>query len=184
VLNAASNTYRVNNRAGNTTTLASDVVSYNDLVELDAVLQTQGARPFESGEYVFVNAPQVYASLLKDPDYKASVQFQAPERIWRGEVGSLGGFRVIRSNAPGFSPATQATSGFTNKIYSSFAIGRFAYQIADLQNLRVYVVAPGGQSDPLQQNRKIGWKFSFKSIITNQNWIRAVFSSGNDSVNN
>jgi N4-gp56 family major capsid protein len=184
VLDAATNNYRPNGRAGDTSLIGSDTVAYVDLVELDAVLQDQGARPFESGEYVFVTPPQVYAGLLKDPDFKAAAQFQAPERIWRGEVASLGGFRVVRTNAPGFAATAQATSGQASKVYSSFALGRLAYQITDLQNLRVYVVAPGGQVDPLQQSRKIGWKFSFKSLITNQNWVRRVRSAGLNSVTN
>lgn len=184
VLNAASNTYFPNNRAGDTSLVGSDLVSYVDLIELDAVLQGNGARPYEGGDYVFVTSPQVYAGLLRDPDWKASNQFQAPQKIWRGEVGTLGGFRVIRSNSPAFASTAQAGSGQSNLIYSSFALGKFAYQITDLQNLRVYVVAPGGQSDPLQQSRKIGWKFAFKSIITNQTWIRRVRSSGLSSVTN
>lgn len=184
VLNGATNSYYVNARAGDTSLYATDRVGYLDCVELDATLQDQGARPFEGGEYVMVCAPQVYASLLTDPDFKASNQFAAPQKIWRGEVASLGGFRVIRTNAPAFAATSQATAGQANKVYSSFALGRFAYQITDLQNLRVYVVAPGGQIDPLQQSRKIGWKFAFKSIITNQNWIRRVRSAGQNSVNN
>lgn len=184
VLNTATNTYYPNNRAGDTSLLASDRVSYVDLIELDAILQGNGARPFEGGEYVMVVAPQVYASLLADPDFKASNQFAAPQKIWRGEVASLGGFRVIRSNSPSFAATSQTTSGAANKVYSSFVIARFAYQITDLQNLRVYVVAPGGQLDPLQQSRKIGWKFAFKSIITNQTWIERVRSAGNNSTTN
>lgn len=184
VLDAATNNYRPNGRAGDTSLFATDLVGYPDFVELDAALQDQGARPFEGGEYVFVTPPQVYAGVLRDPDWKASQQFRSPEKIWRGEVGSLGGFRVVRSNAPGFAAVSQATSGQTNKVYSSFAIARFSYKITDLQNLRVYVVAPGGQVDPLQQSRKIGWKFAFKSVIVNQNWIRRVRSSGANSVNN
>lgn len=165
VLNAATNTYYPFNRAGDTSLLGSDLVGYADLVELDAALQDQGGRPFEGGEYVFVTPPQVYAGLLKDPDFKASNQFKAPDKIWRGEVGMLGGFRVIRSNSPAFAATSQSTAGQSSKVFSSFAIARFAYQITDLQNLRVYVVAPGGQLDPLQQSRKIGWKFAFKSLI-------------------
>lgn len=184
VLDAASNTYYVNSRAGDTSVLATDLPAYNDLIELDATLNGQGARPFEGGDYVFVTSPQPYAGLLKDPDYKASHQLSSPEKIWHGEVDTLGGFKIIRSNAPGFAATSQATAGKSNTVYSSFALGRFAYQISDLQNLRVYVVAPGGQSDPLQQNRKIGWKFAFKSIITNQNWIRRVRSSGLSSTTN
>lgn len=184
VLNAATNTYFVNSRAGDTSLVATDKVAYLDLVELDAALQDQGGRPFEGGEYVFVTPPQVYADLLKDPDFKASNQLRSPEKIWRGEVGLLGGFRVIRSNSPAFAATSQAGAGQSSKVYSSFAIARFAYQITDLQNLRVYVVAPGGQIDPLQQSRKIGWKFAFKSVITNQNWVRRVRSAGANSVTN
>lgn len=184
VLNAATNTYYPNGRAGDTSLIGSDLVGYVDLVEVDALLQDQGARPFEGGDYVFVTPPQVYSGLLKDPDWKASQQFRSPEKIWRGEVGQLGGFRVIRSNSPSFAATSQAGAGQASKVYSSFAIARFAYQITDLQNLRVYVVAPGGQLDPLQQSRKIGWKFAFKSVISNQNWIRRVRSAGSNSVTN
>ncbi len=184
VLNAASNTYYPNNRAGDTSLVGTDLVSYVDLIELDATLQTQGGRPYEGGDYVFVTSPQPYAGLLRDPDWKASNQFAAPQKIWRGEVGTLGGFRVIRSNSPAFAATSQAGGGQANLVYSSFALARFAYQITDLQNLRVYVVVPGGQVDPLMQSRKIGWKFAFKSIITNQNWVRRVRSAGLSSVTN
>jgi N4-gp56 family major capsid protein len=183
VLNAATSTYYPNDRANDTSLLATDVPAYKDLTILDADLQDQGARPFDQGEYVLVVAPQVDAALRQDATYLQAAQFQAPQRIWKGEVADLAGFRVVRSNAPGFAATNQTTPGATNTVYSSFAIARFAYQISDLQNLRVYVVAPGGQSDPLQQSRKIGWKFSFKSIITNDNWITRVRSAGANSVN-
>jgi hypothetical protein len=60
--------------------------------------------------------------------FKAAAQFRAPEKIWRGEVGELYGFRVIRSNSP-FAATSQTGSGQSSLVYSSFAIGRFAYQI-------------------------------------------------------
>lgn len=185
VLNAAANTYYPNGKVSDATLTQTDVPSYTDMVTMDAILNDNGARVMDGGEYVLVIGSQQYASLLKDPDFKASHQLQKPEAIWRGEVDMLGGFRIIRSNAPGFAAATaQATSGAANKVYSGFAIGKFAYQVSNLQNLQVYVVAPGGQSDPLQQNRKLGWKFAFKSIITNQNWIFRLRSAGANSVNN
>lgn len=179
----ATTVYRPNSKTGDASLLASDQIGYSDLVELAATLQGNGARPFADGDYVFVCAPQVYASMLKDPDFKAAAQFRAPERIWKGEVQELADFRVVRTNSPAFSATSQSTSGYTNKVYSSFAIAQFAYQVVTLQNLRVYVVAPGGQSDPLQQSRKIGWKFAFKTVITNQSWLARVRSSGLDSSN-
>lgn len=184
VVAGLTNIYRPNGRSSDTTLVASDQLGYVDLTELDAALLDQGARPFESGEYVLVVAPQVYASLLNDASFKQAAQFAAPQKIWRGEVATLGGVRVVRSNAPALAPLTQAQSGATNKVYQSLALGRFCYQISDLQNLRVYVVAPGGQADPLQQRRMIGWKFAFKTLVTNPNWGTLVHTSGLNSQNN
>jgi len=184
VLAGASNVYRPNGKTSNATTTASDKVGYVDLTAIHASLMDAGARPFDDGDYVFVIPPQVHASLQQDPDFKASNQFGKPERIWKGEVQELAGWRIVKSNAPGFAPFTQATSGAANKVYTSFAIARNAYQVSELQNLRVYAAAPGGQTDTLQQSRKIGYKFAFKAIITNQAWLYQVASAGQASVNN
>lgn len=157
VLNASTATYYPNNRSGISSLLPTDLPSYNDLTAIEAALQTLGARGMDGGDYACVMAPNAYNALLRDPDWKASHQLSSPEKIWRGEVDALAGFRVVRSNAPGFLPYTgNTTTGTATTVYSSFMIGRFAYQISDLQNLRVYVVAPGGQTDPLQQSRKLG----------------------------
>lgn len=184
VLNASTNNYWPAGLSADTSLTASNQLAYTDLVEIEALLNAQGARPFDGGEYVFVTSPQVYAALQKDPDWKAAHQLVHPEAIYRGEVGALAGIRIVRSNSPSFAATSQSTSGAANLVYTSFAIARSAYQVADLQNLRVYVVAPGGQSDPLQQSRKIGYKFAFKTIITNTNWLIRVRTPGVNSVNN
>jgi N4-gp56 family major capsid protein len=184
VLTNGTTVYLPNGRAGVTSLVASDLIGYNDLVQIEANMMDQGARPVKDGMYAFVLPPQVYAGLLKDPDWKASHQLRNPEVIWRGEVGALGGLATVRSNAPGFAPQAQSTSTKTNKWYYSFAIGRQAYAITDLQGLRVYTIAPGGHEDPLYQNRKISYKFAFKSMILNNNWLTVVKSSGQNSTNN
>ena len=183
VLDAASNQYRPNSKTTDATLVASDKLGYVDIVALHATLMDAGGRMFDDGDYVIVVPPQVHATMQTDPDFKASNQFGKPERIWKGEVQELAGWRFVKSNAPGFSPTVQAGAGFTNKVYSSFAIARNAYQVSELQNLRVYAAAPGGQTDTLQQSRKIGYKFAFKTIITNQTWIYRVRTSGQNSVN-
>ena len=179
----STNTYFPNGKANILSLTASDTLSYNDFVQIEANLQDQAARPFDSGEYVVIVAPQVWASVLKDPDWKASHQLSSPDAIWKGEVGALAGMRLVRSNAPAFAAIAETNSGTANPVFAGFALGRFAYQISDLQNLRAYVVAPGGQSDPLQQSRKIGWKFAFKTLITNNSWLINTYSAGNNSVN-
>ena len=68
VLNAGTSTYFPNGRSGVSTLLATDLVTYTDLTALDANLQNNGGRPFESGLYAFVCSPFVYNGLLRDPD--------------------------------------------------------------------------------------------------------------------
>lgn len=184
VLTGGTTVYLPNGRAAVTSLVASDLIGYNDLVQIEANLMDQGARPVKDGMYAYIVPPQVYAGILKDPDWKASHQLRNPEAIWRGEVGALGGLAVVRSNAPGFASQSQSTSGKTNKWYYSFAVGRQSYVITDLQGLRVYTIAPGGHTDELYQNRKISYKFAFKSAIVNQNWITVVKSAGLNSTNN
>lgn len=183
VLSAGTSTYLPNGRSGITNLVATDTVSYNDLVELDALLRGGGAKPFEIGDYAMVIPPQVKASLVKDTVFLQAAQFKAPEKIWRGEIGQFAGHRVVETNSQVFAPQTQAISGKTTTVYTSFAIALNAYQISDWQNLRVFVTPPGGGSDALYQSWKIGYKFAAKSVITNNSWLYVMFSAGNNSVN-
>lgn len=184
VLDAASNVYRPNSKAGDTNLTASDQLTYVDIVALFSLLTRQAARPYPDGQLALIAPPEVYAALLKDPDFKASVQLAAPEKIWRGQVGSLANFSIVQSNAPSFAATLQATSGQSSKVYSSFALGQFAAQVSDWQTLQMYTAAPGGQSDVLQQNYKAGWKFAFQAVITKQEWVRRIRTAGLDSVTN
>lgn len=184
VLSGATNVYRPNNRAANTNIVATDLIGYVDLVALLALLQDQAAMPIRGQSYVFVCPPQVNAGILRDPDFKSSNQFRAPEKIWNGQSGSLANFDIVVSNAPSFAAISQSQSGAANKLYDSFAIGRDAYQITDLQSLQVFVTPPGGHGDALHQNYLLGYKFMMKSVISNQNWLRLVVSAGANSVNN
>lgn len=185
VLDAATNNYRPNGKAADSNLTPSDQVSYNDFVNLQATLMDSAARPVRGQNYVMVIPPQVAASLQKDPDWKASHQLVNPEMIWNGQIGRLANFDVVVSNAPSFAYFSQTSpGGSANKIYSSFALGRDAYQVTDLQSLEVIVTPPGGQADPLKQNYKLGYKFSMKAVISNQTWLRRVRSAGANSTAN
>lgn len=184
VLAANTSVYRPNGKTSNGALTASDVLAYADLVALNAIMDDNAARTFDGGTFPLVLAPQAVASLQKDATFIQSHQFQNVDAIYKGEVGTLSNLRIIKSNAPSFAPILNATSGFANKVYTGFCIGKMAYQISDLQNLRAYVAAPGGQTDVLQQKRKMGWKFAFKSVITNATWIQTIEAAGANSVNN
>jgi N4-gp56 family major capsid protein len=179
----ATNVYRPNSKAADTNLVAADIVGYKDLSQLAALMQDAGARPFGES-FALVMCPQVHAALLQDADFKAAAHYAAPQRIWRGQAEELAGHRIVVSNSPSFAATAQAGAGQANKVYSSYCIGQMAFQITDLQNLRMYMAQPGGQSDVLQQRRKMGWKFAFKTLVTNTAWIRRVRSAGLNTVTN
>lgn len=184
VLTAATQVYRPNSKAADTNLTAADQLGYVDLTQLFALLTRQAARPYSNGQLALVLAPEVYAALLRDPDFKASHQLVQPDAIWRGQVGSLANFSIVQSNSPSFAATLQTSAGQASKVYSGFGIGQFAYQVSDWQTLQMYTAAPGGQSDPLQLNYKAGWKFAFKAVITKQEWLFQVRTPGVDSVTN
>lgn len=183
VLSAGTSVYRPNAKTTNVSLTASDTLAYADLVALNALMDDNASRPFDGGAFVLVLPPQVVATLQKDTTFIQSHQFQNVDAIYKGEVGMLSNLRIVKSNAPSFAAITQTTSGAANLVYTGFSIGKMAYQISDLQNLRAYVAAPGGLIDPLQQRRKLGWKFAFKSIITNPTWLQVVFCAGANTIN-
>jgi N4-gp56 family major capsid protein len=184
VLDAATSVYRPNSKANDTSLVGSDYVTYNDLVALYAKLAEQGGSTFDNGLYAIVLGPQVHAAMLKDPDYKAANQLSNADRIFRGTIDMLAGFNVVMSNAAVGNATAQAGSGQASKVYSGFAMARESFQVTDLQSLEVIITPAGGHGDALKQSTKIGYKFSFKANITNQNWIWRVRSAGLDSVTN
>lgn len=184
VLDAATTQYWPNSKASDAALVGSDYVTYNDLIELYATLAEQGGSPFDNGLYAFVTGPQVHAAMQKDPDYKAANQLSNADRLFRGTIDMLGGFNVVMSNAAVRAATTSTASGSANKVYSSFAMARESFQVTDLQSLEVIITPAGGHGDALKQSTKIGYKFSFKSLITNPNWITRVRSAGLNSSTN
>ncbi len=58
------------------------------------------------------------------------------------------------------------------KIHSGWVFGKESYAVVDLMNLKSYVSRPDATiSDPLVQQRTVGWKLMFKSVIQNDNFM-------------
>ena len=167
----------------NTLTVANSQITYDHLLNIVANLDDAGAPQLGDG-YVFVVPPQVKAQIQDDADFKTANAYLRGEAMWKGEIGHLGGMRIVCSNGPAFTPTAQTVTGKINKVYTSFAIGKSSYAVTDLQSLEVINTPPGGLTDPLKQVRALGYKFSMKAAILNQSWISVFKSAGRNSVNN
>lgn len=78
------------------------------------------------------------------------------------------------------APPTSGTVGqvppaVAKTVHLGWVFGKESYAVVDLMNLKSYVSKPDATiSDPLVQQRTVGWKLMFKSVIQNDNFMERV----------
>lgn len=170
----------------------TDIVTMSDITAEVVRLRNSGAYEFSElakrkegtdeiedragdGNFVCVLDPSVEADLMKDADFKAAVQNQAAKpkdnELYKGTIVRYGGVTFVRSNN---IPTVKNTGNVD--IHTTLIFGMDAYANTDLQKLKVYRQGPGGVSDPLEQIMTLGWKYSGKACILNNNWMGRIES--------
>lgn len=80
---------------------------------------------------------------------------------------------VLAPPTSGSVGVVPGASGTTLGIHQGWILGRQAYCTVDLQNLTTFVSAPQATiSDPLVQQRTVGWKLMFKPVIQNEDFLQ------------
>lgn len=160
-----------NNKTATTITSA-DTFKLSDLHKIKAYFQKRKVKPFANGKYVLVINPDVEYDLKKDESSKSSWidinQYSGAEKIAKGEIGSIFGFKVIVSNniqteTIEYTP-TGASAKTTVLVNKCVAFGKDPYGSVELEGEsaarpKVWVNRPGTQGyDPLHQRQSIAWK--------------------------
>lgn len=131
------------------------------LLQAAAVLQGQDA-PTVDGEYVAIVHPYVACDLKKSKEWQDLQRYVHPEKIYKGEIGSVGNIRVIENtrakiwnDTTGTTPHRGAQIGTSGTYYSCYATMVLGADGAGLE----HIVKPlGAGDDPLNQRGTIGWK--------------------------
>lgn len=183
IADAATNTFRINDRATDDAIAIGDTLSYEELVQVRGELTSNGVPRFANNHYRIVVPTQVYGALLVDPNWLAAQnggQIGVPTDIRNGYVGMLGNMDVIESDHFSFVPTISATTGNSDSIYSCFAAGRGALGVVSLSaaDKKLYLKPPGSGTDTLEQRYELGWKMTFKGVIKNNGFLRRVRASG------
>lgn len=152
--------------------LSTDVITVSDLIKLRARMFAGKIPAFADKFYrLFVDA-EVAADLKANADFKDAYKYVDNTPLLNGEIGQIAGFRVIEVvNAPTFSSSVT--------VHGSIAVGAMkGWGSGELQTLRTYHVAPGGDhTDPLAQEELIGWKVMFGVAVLNNSFYY-VYESG------
>lgn len=184
VLVAGTNVQYTNGKVARTGLVNGDVFTTNDLRKAVKGLKQTGVRKINSGDkfdnnandsgkyYVLYVDSSVAMDILADSEFRASNQLDASSLKAGKIIGLWYGVMVVESN---LIPTIASTA----TVHTSYLIGRNAYAVTDLQNLTTYVKGDGGNSDPLEQRKTIGWKAAFKAVILNNSFMVRIESGSN-----
>ena len=148
----------VANRAALTT---GGVLNRDEVAKIVAELKANNVPTFPDGMYRAIVHPNVVYDLQSDTSaggWIETAKYASPGNLLNGEVGSILGVRFIMSNV-GTHVGNSEGAGSAFAVYRNYFFGPSWFAFGDLQSIRSYFVAPGGDhDDPAAQAAIIAWK--------------------------
>jgi len=132
----------------------ADIMTASTIKKAVRNLQAGKVRPFADGQkYPFVIHPNHWYDIQSDTavgGFSATSQYSQPNKIWNGEVGAIGGARLILSQNLGTFTSADITSSVTSVAYESYIVGQGALATVSLEDspVQILVKKEGGSSDP------------------------------------
>lgn len=171
---------------GSATLTTASTIDAVDLYRAAAKLRQNDARTWPDGYFAGVMHPAVAFNVRNDTstggwiDVNKYASDQTVGQIYRGEVGRIGGVRVVESSEAkqlyGL-PISVANSGFLTMV-----IGPGAYGEVELDGMAasVYVhqVGSSGSADPLNQKGSVGVKVYFAPVALEAARMVRISSGG------
>ena len=173
----------------------NDVISFQDVLQNVAQLETQNALPLRGMLYVAICHPHTWATLMQDSTFVTLFTREGGESLRNGKLGTILNLELyVSSNARIYA------AGGTGSIdvYDMLFIGKESYVVAGLAGLFPNLNADGGGLmvrggmtgkrvdvvdlivkdlgvgglDPLNQRGTIGWKVTNTQAVLNSAWVR------------
>jgi len=138
----------VENAARNTMD-GTAMLTVNLLFDAAARLQGKDA-PTIDGEYIAIVHPYVACDLKKSTAWQDLQRYVHPEKIYKGEIGSVGNIRVIENTRAKIIAGAGATISGNDKysIYCTMVLGADAYAVSELEGAGLeHIVKPLGAGD-------------------------------------
>lgn len=165
--------------AGTRADVASgDKMDASELRRLKTKMFKAKIKPFSDGFYRLWTHPNVEYDLRADTNTGGFIdvnKYTDSSPLIKGEVGKLEGFRIMSIvNAPTFASTTT--------VYASIAVGNIkGWGAGDLQTLKTYHVAPGGDhTDYLAQEEILGWKVAYGVAVLDNSYYFRLESAATD----
>jgi len=148
-----------------------------DALDIATRLKINRGKMFGNG-YVFIVPPHVSRDVQNDDNWIWADRYAGSQKIFKGELGMLGGVRYVEATNPFIELATEGTFDSTGTIYSSIMLSKNAFGVPKLSGdspmkpqVLITKMEPS-DSDPLAQRRKAGWKAFYTAKSLNAAWYR------------
>ena len=152
----------------NTCALTVDVI-----FRAAAQLEAMNADGIDGESYVAVIHPYAAYDLMRAPEWVDIHKYSDPESIFKGEIGSIGNVRFVKSTEAKIWKDSTCPAGLA--VFSTLVIGAHAYAVTDVTGggLQHIVKQLGYGDDPLNQRASVGWKaVRTAEILTNEYMVR------------
>jgi N4-gp56 family major capsid protein len=156
-------------------------VKASDLLDCMTNLEIKRA-PRINGSYVAIAPPQVARDIMRDTDWLTASEYSAVQQLFKGEIGSLYGVRVIMATNPFIEGTTKGTYSGAGDKFTTIVTGQGGYGVTSLSgespsaSPRIIIADKADKSDPLNQFMTAGWKAMYAATVLNPNWVVALRS--------
>lgn len=138
-----------------------------------AQLESMNADGIDGESYVAIIHPYAAYDLMRSPEWIDVHKYSDPESIFKGEIGSIGNVRFVKSTEAKIWKDDTCPTGLA--VFSTLVIGAHAYAVTDINGggLEHIVKQLGYGDDPLNQRASVGWKaVRTAEILTNEYMVR------------
>ena len=152
------NVLYANGKTSRAALTSGDKITSGLLLDAVKILKKNKARKI-NGWYVAIIGPDTWRELWDDELFVKVAAYQDKEKVYNGEVGRLGGVRLVETTEAKIFEGAGADGA---DVASVIVLGKDAYEYTSLKgsNPRTIVKPAGsaGTGDPLDQISTVGWK--------------------------
>lgn len=148
-------------------------LTVDTIFKASAQLESMNADGIDGENYVAIIHPYAAYDLMRCPEWIDVHKYAEPENIFKGEIGSIGNVRFVKSTEAKIWKDETCPEGLA--VFSTLVLGTHAYAVTDVTGggLQHIVKQLGYGDDPLNQRASVGWKATrVAEILSDEYMVR------------
>jgi N4-gp56 family major capsid protein len=144
--------------------------SSDDLIDCTTELRLNKAQEFDDGTFCAVVSPEQERDLIEEQGsaWTYASAFQKPSQIWKGELGTLFGIKVLRTTNP-MRQNVEGTDVAGGAVIAALVFGKDAFAVPSVDgenppDPEIIIIDRADSSNPFNQFRTLSWKSLFATV--------------------